>query len=231
MSSLDDLRRAVVEANAAIAGSGLVIQAFGNASGCLREEGLVAIKPSGVACHALAPDEVVITDLDGKVVEGRLRPSSDLPTHLALYRAFPSIGGVVHTHSRFATAWAQAGREIPCLGTTHADYFRGAVPLTLPMEPPEIESDYEWNTGQAIVRRFAHLDPAEFPAVLVHGHGPFCWGKTPADAATHADILEAIAGAAWLTMTLHPGVGPIADTLRDKHFLRKHGPNAYYGQK
>ena len=230
MSDLDALCRAVVEANHEIARCGLVIHAFGNASGIDRERGLVLIKPSGIACEALTPEQVVVTDLEGNVVEGTLRPSSDLPTHLALYRAFAGIGGIVHTHSRFATVWAQAGREIPCLGTTHADYFRGAVPVTRPMEPAEIEAAYEWNTGQAIVRRFGELDPAEFPAVLVHGHGPFAWGGTPQQAAEHADILEAIAGIAWHTVTLNPTVPPIGVTLRDKHFLRKHGPGAYYGQ-
>ena len=162
---------------------------------------------------------------------GGLRPSSDLPTHLALYRAFPAIGGVAHTHSRMATGWAQAGREIPCLGTTHADYFRGPVPVTEPMTPAEIRSAYEWNTGQAIVRRFGPLDPLECPAVLVHGHAPFCWGRTPAEAANVAVILEAVAGMALHTLLLEPGVSPISDVLRDKHFLRKHGPEAYYGQK
>src|SRR5215831_6280034 len=175
---LDDLRKQVLEANLELVRQGLVLYTFGNASGIARTEGLVAIKPSGVPYDTMRPEDLVITDLAGKVVEGTLRPSSDLETHLELYRAFPQIGGVVHTHSRFATVWAQAGREIPCLGTTHADYFRGCVPVTDPMAPQEIHAAYERNTGKAIVRRFAGLDPAEFPAVLVAGHGPFCWGPT-----------------------------------------------------
>ena len=159
-----------------------------------------------------------------------LRPSSDLPTHLALYKAFPAIGAVAHTHSRMATSWAQAGREIPCFGTTHADYFRGPVPVTEPMTPAEIRSAYEWNTGQVIVRRFAALNPLEFPAVLVHGHAPFCWGRTAADAADVAVILEEVAAMACHTVALNPDAASISPVLRDKHFLRKHGPEAYYGQ-
>ncbi len=173
---------------------------------------------------------MVITDLDGRIVEGALRPSSDLATHLALYRAFPSIGGVVHTHSRHATAWAQAGREIPCFGTTHADYFRGPVPVTAPLTAAEIESDYEANTGECIARRFAALDPLEIPAVLVAGHAPFCWSASPAGVARLAMLLEEIARLAWLTVSINPGAQPLPVALRDKHFLRKHGPAAYYGQ-
>lgn len=231
MSRLKALRAEVLDANLELVRAGLVIHAFGNASGILRDEGLVVIKPSGVPYEKLTPENLVVTDLEGRVVWGELRPSSDLPTHLALYRAFPSIGGVAHSHSRYATAWAQAGREIPCLGTTHADYFRGPVPATEPMTPEEIATVYEWNTGQVIVRRFAALDPAEFPAVLVHGHAPFCWGATPADAAHHADILEQVASIAWHTLLLNPEAEEISVHLRDKHFLRKHGPGAYYGQK
>ncbi len=231
MSGLDVLREQVLAANLELVRAGLVIHAFGNASGIARDEGLVVIKPSGVPYELLATDSLVVTDLEGRVVEGDLRPSSDLPTHLALYRAFPAIGGVAHTHSRHATAWAQAGRELPCLGTTHADYFRGPVPVTEPMAAGEIESAYEWNTGQAIVRRFAGLDPEEFPAVLVRGHGPFCWGRTPADAAQTADLLEQVAAMAWQTVLLNPRAEGLPVPLRDKHFLRKHGPDAYYGQK
>ena len=173
---------------------------------------------------------LVVTDLEGRLVDGLFRPSSDLPTHLALYKAFPGIGAVVHTHSRFATIWAQAGRELPCLGTTHADYFRGAVPITDPLTAGEIQSAYEWNTGQAIVRRFATLDPMEIPAVLVHGHGPFCWATSARSASDLAIILEEVACTAWHAMALNPAAAPLAEELRDKHFFRKHGPGAYYGQ-
>jgi L-ribulose-5-phosphate 4-epimerase len=231
VSGLQALRAQVLEANLELVRAGLVIHAFGNASGIDREAGLVAIKPSGVPYPNLTPDNLVVTDLDGRVVEGHFRPSSDLPTHLALYKAFAGIGGVAHTHSRHASAWAQAGREIPCLGTTHADYFRGPVPVTEEMTPDEIASAYEWNTGVAIVRRFATLDPGEIAAVLVRGHAPFCWGRTPLDAAHHADILEQVAAMAMQTLALNPGVTGISTALRDKHFLRKHGPGAYYGQK
>ena len=228
---LDELRRQVLEANLELVRRGLVLYTFGNASGIARAEGLVAIKPSGVPYETMRPEDLVITDLAGRIVEGTLRPSSDLDTHLELYRAFPEIGGVVHTHSRFATVWAQAGREIPCLGTTHADYFHGAVPVTDAMPPHEIHSAYELNTGKAIVRRFAGLDPAEFPAVLVTGHGPFCWGRTAHDAAHTAVVLESIAEMAYLSMTLNQALGPLDSTLLDKHFLRKHGAKAYYGQR
>lgn len=227
---LDELRKQVLEANLELVRRGLVLYTFGNASGIARKEGLVAIKPSGVPYDSMRPEDLVITDLTGRVVEGSLRPSSDLDTHLELYRTFPQIGGVVHTHSRFATVWAQAGREIPCLGTTHADYFRGAVPVTEPMPKHEIHSGYELNTGKAIVRRFASLDPEEFPAVLVTGHGPFCWGRTAHDAAHTAVVLEHIAEMAYLSMTLNQSLVALDATLIDKHFLRKHGTKAYYGQ-
>jgi L-ribulose-5-phosphate 4-epimerase len=230
MNAPTALRKEVLEANLELVRSGLVIHAFGNASGIDRESGLVVIKPSGVPYDRLTPNRLVVTDLEGRVVEGEFKPSSDLPTHLALYKAFPSIGGVAHTHSRHATAWAQAGREIPCIGTTHADYFRGAIPVTAEMSPEEIESAYEWNTGEAIVRRFAGLDPTEIPAVLVRGHAPFTWGATPTEASHHADILEQVASMAWHTVLLNPGVPELTVHLRDKHFLRKHGPSAYYGQ-
>ena len=228
---LEKLRSEVLEANLELVRQGLVLYTFGNASGISRADGLVVIKPSGVPYDSMRPADLVVTDLDGRIVEGSLRPSSDLATHLVLYRAFASIGGVVHTHSRHATAWAQAGREIPCLGTTQADYFRGAVPVTDPMDPAEIESDYERNTGHAIVRRFANLDPAEAPGVLVSGHGPFCWGATPGDAAHHAVILEYIAHMAYCSVTLNAAAGPLPSGHVDKHFLRKHGATAYYGQR
>jgi L-ribulose-5-phosphate 4-epimerase len=227
---LEQLRTEVYEANLELVRRGLVVYTFGNASGISREQGLLAIKPSGVPYEKMTPADMVIADLDGRIVEGSLRPSSDLATHIALYRAFPSIGGVVHTHSRHATAWAQAGKEIPCFGTTHADYFCGSVPVTAPLCDADIEGDYEWNTGQAIVRAFEGRDPLHFPGVLVAGHAPFCWGKSAGDAAHMAVIVEELAAMAWQTLTINPAATPLADCLRDKHFFRKHGPKAYYGQ-
>jgi L-ribulose-5-phosphate 4-epimerase len=227
---LEQLRAEVLEANLELVRRGLVLYTFGNASGIDRSAGLVVIKPSGVPYVRMTPADMVITCLDGKVVEGSLRPSSDLATHIELYKAFPSIGGVVHTHSRHATAWAQAGREIPCFGTTHADYFLGPVPVTDPLTPQEIAADYEGNTGLAIARRFAELDPSCCPGVLVAGHAPFTWGKDVADAAFHAVVIEEIAAMAWQTVTINPDARPIPRHLHDKHFLRKHGPSAYYGQ-
>lgn len=228
---LEQLRADVLEANLELVRCGLVVASFGNASALAREEGLVVIKPSGVAYRDLRPQHLVITDLDGRVVEGDLRPSSDLPTHLELYRAFPAIGGVAHTHSSFATSWAQARREIPCLGTTHADFFRGPVPVTDAMTPEEIGSDYERNTGKVIVRRFVDVDVCAIPAVLVASHAPFSWGATVADAVHVAVVLEEIARMAYQTVMLTPQIAPIAGELREKHFLRKHGPAAYYGQR
>jgi len=230
MDSLSELRQQVYEANMELHRRGLVIYTFGNASGILRGEDLVAIKPSGVPYDALRPADLVVVKLDGTRVEGNMRPSSDLATHLVLYRAFPHIGGVAHTHSMYATAWAQAGREIPCLGTTHADYFHGPIPVTVPMPPGEIAGEYEHNTGGAIVRRFAKLNPEHFPAVLVSGHAPFCWGPNAEEAAQVAVIVEEIARMAYHTVTLNAAVEPISSALHDKHFLRKHGPNRYYGQ-
>ena len=228
---LESLRAEVLEANLELVRRGLVVYTFGNASGVSREHGLCVIKPSGVPYDRMTPADMVVTDLEGKIVEGGLRPSSDLATHVALYRAFPSIGGVVHTHSRHATAWAQAGREIPCLGTTHADYFHGPIPLTEPLMRDEIESEYEANTGTAIIRRMRGLDPLGCPACLVAGHAPFCWGKSVTAAALTAVLVEEIAAMAWITVTINPAVRAIAEPLRDKHHFRKHGPNAYYGQK
>ena len=227
---LETLRAEVLEANLELVRRGLVVDTFGNASGISREKGLVVIKPSGVDYATLRAEDLVVSDLEGHIVEGSLRPSSDLPTHIALYLAFKAIGGVAHTHSRNATAWAQACREIPCLGTTHADYFRGPVPVTPHLEPGEIEAEYEFNTGQAIVRRFSGLDPAHMPAVLVAGHAPFCWGKTVEEAVHVAVMLEQVAWLAFSSLALNPAVQPLSDALRDKHFLRKHGPSAYYGQ-
>jgi L-ribulose-5-phosphate 4-epimerase len=227
---LENLRRGVLAANLELVRRGLVLYTFGNASGIDREEGLVVIKPSGVSYDELKPEDLVVTDLAGKIVEGKLRPSSDLPTHLVLYRNFPSIGSVTHTHSEFATAWAQAGRSIPCLGTTHADYFHGAVPVTESLSEQDIASEYEKNTGEAICRAFTNIDADEVPAVLVRGHGPFCWGSDPAMAAHHSVILEAIARMAYYTVALAHDVDGLDVRLHDKHFLRKHGEKAYYGQ-
>jgi L-ribulose-5-phosphate 4-epimerase len=228
---LPNLRQEVLEANLDLVRKGLVLFTFGNASGYDRQSGLVVIKPSGVSYDSMRPEDLVVTDLEGQIVEGNLRPSSDLATHLALYKAFEGVGGVVHTHSRYATAWAQAGKPIPCLGTTHADYFHGAIPVTPSMIPEEIKEQYEWNTGQVIVRRFKDLDPLATPGVLVQGHAPFCWGRSPAEAAYNAAIVEEVAHMAFLTLTINRDMEGISDVLRDKHFLRKHGPAAYYGQK
>jgi L-ribulose-5-phosphate 4-epimerase len=228
---LEPLREEVLQANLELVRQGLVLYTFGNASGISREQGLVVIKPSGVPYDKLKTADLVVTDLDGRLVEGRLSPSSDLPTHLALYRAFATVGGVVHTHSTHATAWAQARQEIPCLGTTHADYFRGAVPVTAELASEQIQADYEWNTGQAVVERFAGCDPLEIPAVLVAGHGPFAWGRTPGEAAHHAVILEEVARLAFFTLSISAQTPALAGTHRDKHFFRKHGAKATYGQR
>ena len=228
---LQTLREEVLEANLELVRRGLVIFTFGNASGFDRSSGLVVIKPSGIPYETLTPEQLVISDLDGKLIDANLRPSSDLPTHLALYRAFDGVNGVVHTHSRYATAWAQANREIPCFGTTHADYLHGCLPVTRLITPQEIQSEYEWNTGQVIVERFRGLDPLATPAVLVAGHAPFCWGPSVTEAAHTAAIVEEIAHMAFLTITINAESTAISNALHDKHFLRKHGPGAYYGQK
>jgi L-ribulose-5-phosphate 4-epimerase len=227
---LDALREQVLEANLELVRRGLVLYTFGNASGIDRTKGLVAIKPSGVPYEKMQPSDIILVDLDGKTVEGSLRPSSDLATHLILYQAFPAIGGVVHTHSRNATVWAQAARPIPCLGTTHADYFYGPIPVTEHLQGAEIEEAYEANTGHAIVKRFQGMDPLEMPAVLVAGHAPFTWGASVAEAAHHAVVLEEIAQTALHTLAVNPGAAPISQALLDKHFFRKHGAKAYYGQ-
>jgi L-ribulose-5-phosphate 4-epimerase len=228
--NLDALREEVLEANLELVRRGLVLYTFGNASGIDRAQGLVAIKPSGVPYESMKPADIVVVSLDGETVEGTLRPSSDLATHLTLYRAFPGIGGVVHTHSRNATVWAQACREIPCFGTTHADYFYGPVPVTESLGVADIEDAYEANTGTAIVRRFAGTDPLSMPAVLVAGHAPFTWGKSVAEAAHHAVVLEEVALTALHTLAVNPAASPISQALLDKHFFRKHGGKAYYGQ-
>jgi L-ribulose-5-phosphate 4-epimerase len=228
---LKTLREEVLQANLELVRRGLVLFTFGNASGISRQDGLVAIKPSGVDYDNMKSEDLVVVDLDGKIVEGNLRPSSDLPTHLILYKSFPSIGGVAHTHSRSATSWAQAQRPIPCFGTTHADYFHGPVPITKPLTTAEIRDDYELNTGLAIVRIIGKRDPLHVPGVLVAGHAPFCWGKTPADAAHNAVLIEEIATMALHTLAANPKARPISKVLHEKHFFRKHGPDAYYGQK
>lgn len=227
---LAQLREQVLEANLELVRKGLVLYTFGNASGIAREQGLVAIKPSGVPYEKLKPGDMVVANLAGAIVEGDLRPSSDLPTHLCLYRTFPAIGGVAHTHSEFATSWAQAGRTIPCFGTTHADYFHGSVPVTDHLTPTEIDSDYEGNTGVAICRAFRDIDPEAVPAVLVRGHAPFCWGPDVATAAHNAVILESVARMAFYTLGLAANAEALPKALHDKHFLRKHGSKAYYGQ-
>lgn len=227
---LKKLREEVLEANLELARQGLVLYTFGNASGISREDGLVAIKPSGVAYDKLTPAYMVVTDLNGKVVEGDLRPSSDLATHLEIYRSFPGTGGVAHTHSLYATAWAQARVPIPCLGTTHADYFHGEVPVTEAMSPAEIATEYEANTGVVIRRCFEKVDAKSCPAVLVAGHAPFCWGETPSEAAHNATILEYVAKLAYHTFGINETAAAISRELHDKHFLRKHGQSAYYGQ-
>ena len=228
---LKELREQVLDANLELVRHGLVLYTFGNASGIWREEGLVVIKPSGVPYDAMKPEHLVIVDLEGKTVEGDLRPSSDLPTHLVLYKSFPSIGGVAHTHSRAATSWAQARRAIPCFGTTHADYFHGAIPVTKPLSEKEIRSDYERNTGLTIVRCMKKQDPLHAPGVLVAGHAPFCWGASPADAAHNAVVVEELAALALQTITVNSRAKTLPKVLHDKHFFRKHGSSAYYGQK
>ncbi len=228
---LKKLKREVCEANLELVRRGLVIETWGNVSGIHRERGLIVIKPSGVDYATMKPADMVVVSLDsGEVVEGRYRPSSDTATHRILYRGFPGLGGVAHTHSLHATAWAQASREIPPLGTTHADYWRGPVPCTRPLRPGEIRSDYEGHTGHVIVERFQGLDPLALPAVLVAGHGPFAWGDGATAAAECAAVLEFVARLASETLRLQPQVRPIANELLDRHFLRKHGPGATYGQ-
>lgn len=228
---LSDLKEAVFKANQDLVKSGLVIMTFGNVSGIERRRGIVAIKPSGVPYDSLKADDIVLVDLEGRVVEGWLNPSSDTPTHVELYRAFPELGGIAHAHSLYATMFAQARREIPCFGTTHADHFRGPVPLTRLLVESEVVENYEGNTGKIIVERFAGIDPFELPAVLVAGHGPFAWGRSPEGSVETALVLEHVAKIAYGTMTLDKGLPPIDGYILEKHYLRKHGPGATYGQK
>ncbi len=228
---LEDLKKDVCIANIELQKRNLIIYSWGNVSGIDRAKGLVAIKPSGVSYDELTPEKIVIVDLTGKVVEGDLNPSSDTPTHLELYRSFESLGGVCHTHSLNATIWSQACCDIPCFGTTHADHFYGSIPVTAILTDEEIASDYELNTGKAIVKRFADIDPSQMPAVLVANHGPFSWGSSPAAAVQSMVILEQTAAMALGTITINSDQPPIGRTLLDKHYLRKHGAGAYYGQK
>ncbi|HEV2394173.1 MAG TPA: L-ribulose-5-phosphate 4-epimerase [Verrucomicrobiae bacterium] len=228
---LERLRREVYQANLRLVREGLVIHTWGNASGIDRKKGLVVIKPSGVPYGQMKAQDMVLVRLEtGEVVHSKLKPSSDTATHLALYRAFPGISGIVHTHSLYATAWAQTCRALPALGTTHADYFHGAIPCTRLLTPAEIASDYEANTGKVIVETFGGRDPLACPGVLVASHGPFAWGASVADAVHHAAILEHLARLAGETLRLLPAAKPMNQALLDKHFLRKHGPGAYYGQ-
>lgn len=231
MSATLALREAVLEANLALPRHGLVTFTWGNVSGIDRASGLVAIKPSGVSYERMTAADIVVLDLAGNQREGTLRPSSDTPTHLALYRRYPDIGGVVHTHSTHATAWAQAGREIPPLGTTHADYFHGPVRCTRALQREEVAHEYELNTGKVIIETLGDGPALETPGILVREHAPFAWGKSADDAVHNAVVLEEVARMAWITFSLNPSQSPIAEHLLDKHYLRKHGANAYYGQK
>lgn len=224
------LREEVLEANLALPKHGLVTFTWGNVSGIDRAAGMVVIKPSGVGYEAMKADDMVVVDLQGKVLEGTLRPSSDTPTHLALYRHYATIGGIVHTHSTHATGWAQSGRPIPAFGTTHADYFYGEIPCSRPLSKAEVEEAYELNTGAVIIETLAQRNPLEMPGILVCEHAPFAWGKTPDDAVHNAVVLEEVARMALFTVMLNPAQSPIAQHLLDKHYLRKHGSNAYYGQ-
>ena len=230
---LEALKQAVYEANMELPRRGLVTYTWGNVSGIDRETGYVIIKPSGVDYEDLTPDKLVVLDLDGNIIEGDLNPSSDTKTHLELYKAYPEVGGIVHTHSPYAVGWAQAGRDIPAYGTTHADYFYGPIPCARHLTVEEVEEDYEKNTGKSIIETFQtrQLNPLHVPAVICHSHGPFTWGKSPAQAVYHAVVLEEVAKMALFTAQIDPGAAPAPQHIQDKHFMRKHGPNAYYGQK
>ncbi len=228
---LENLKVQVLQANLLLPEYNLVTFTWGNVSGIDREKGLVVIKPSGVSYDSMTKDDMVVVDLDGNVVEGKWRPSSDTPTHLALYRAYPNMGGIVHTHSRWATTFAQAGMSIPAMGTTQGDYFYGDIPCTRPMTEKEIKGEYEKETGNVIIETFAGRDPMEIPAVVVYSHGPFTWGKDAMEAVHNAVVLEEVAFMDWHAMMINPNQGRMQQELLDKHYLRKHGANAYYGQK
>ncbi|WP_222888955.1 L-ribulose-5-phosphate 4-epimerase [Enterobacter sp. C2] len=228
---MQQLKQQVLDANLDLPRYGLVTFTWGNVSAIDRARGLVAIKPSGVSYDALKADDIVIVDLQGEVVEGKLRPSSDTATHLALYRRYPSLGGVVHTHSTHATAWAQAGLAIPALGTTHADYFLGDIPCTRALTEQEVQGEYELNTGRVIIETLKEGEPLHTPGVVVYQHGPFAWGKDAHDAVHNAVVMEEVARMAWIARGINPSLKPIDGYLMDKHFMRKHGSHAYYGQK
>ena len=227
---LEELKKQVLDANLLLPKYGLVTFTWGNVSGIDREKGFVVIKPSGVPYEGMTVEDMVVIDLEGNVAEGRWKPSSDTPTHIELYKAFPECGGIVHTHSRWATTFAQAGRDIPAMGTTQADYFYGAIPCTRPMTDEEIRGEYEKETGRVIVETFAGLDPAEVPGVLVFSHGPFAWGSDPLNAVHNAVVMEECAFMDWHAVMLYPELTPMRQTLLDRHYLRKHGDDAYYGQ-
>ena len=228
---LEELKKIVCEANVLLPVYKLVTFTWGNVSAIDRESGLVVIKPSGVSYDDMTPEDMVVVDLDGKVVEGKWRPSSDTPTHVELYKAFPKCGGIVHTNSRWATTFAQAGMDIPAMGTTHGDYFYGDIPCTRKMTAEEIKGDYEKETGTVIIEAFAGKDPAAVPGVVVYSHGPFSWGVDAMDAVHNAVVMEEIAFMDWHAMMINPQNGHMQQELLDKHYLRKHGANAYYGQK
>lgn len=227
---LESLKQSVLEANLELPERGLVVYTWGNASGIDREKGLVVIKASGVKYEDMTTEHMVVLDLDGNIIEGKFKPSSDTPTHLALYKAFEGIGGIVHTHSTWATVWAQARMGIPCYGTTHADYFYDEIPCTRPMTAKEIKGEYELETGNVIIEAFKGKDPVHVPGVLVSSHGPFTWGKDAQDAVHNSVVLEQLSMMAYATCTLNGSIQPVPKTLLDKHFLRKHGKGAYYGQ-
>ncbi len=227
---LEQLKKQVLEANLLLPKYGLVTFTWGNVSGIDRESGLVVIKPSGVPYEGMTEEDMVVVDLDGKRVEGKWKPSSDTPTHVEIYKAFPALGGIVHTHSRWATTFAQAGLDIPAMGTTHGDYFYGDIPCTRKMTPQEIAGEYEKETGRVIIETFAGKSPADIPGVTVHSHGPFAWGRDAMDAVHNAVVMEEVAFMDWHAMMINPAAGRMQQELLDKHYLRKHGKNAYYGQ-